>query len=172
MDDRKRNSSSNQGGFKHARTRFLSHAPGERVGRLPAHALHPPRKAHDTWHSAPNHMEPPSAAPRPGLRDACCHPCLCKCVMYVGCVSVPRDEWDRIPDIIASAWSHLSHLTPNTNVRGGGTDNHSSSLACVVLEGHGRHGCGHQIASTGLLLPAGALVYSDGLTGHSNCFCS
>lgn len=109
-----------QPGRFQARTRFLSHAPGERVGRLPAHALHPPRKAHDTWHSAPNHMEPSSAAPRPGLRDACCHPCLCKCVIiYVRCVSVPRDEWDRLPDIIASAWSHLtSHLTPNTNTRG------------------------------------------------------
>ena len=48
-----------QPGRFQARTRFLANVQGERVGRLPAHALHPPRKAHDTWHSAPNHWSHP-----------------------------------------------------------------------------------------------------------------
>lgn len=44
-------------------------------------------------------------------------------------VSVPRNEWDCMPDIASPG----SHLTPNTNTRG-------HRLACVVLEGHGMHG--------------------------------
>ena len=45
----------------------------------------------------------------------CCHPCLgVQCNVWVG-VSVPRDEWDRGSDIIASAWSHLIPRTRTKN---------------------------------------------------------
>ena len=56
------------------------------------------------------------------------------------CVPVPRDEWDRLPDIIASAWSHL---TPNTNIRGVGQIVAAASLV-RFWKAHGRHGAGNQ----------------------------
>ena len=124
--DRKRNSSSNQGGFKHA-PRFLSHAQGERVGSLPAHALLPPRKAHDTWHSAPNHMEPPSAAPRPGLRDAA--------AIHV-CANVYSAERRMGPPTRCYCLCLVSSHPERIAIYGVGGTNHGSSLACAaVLEG-------------------------------------
>ena len=124
--DRKRNSSSNQGGFKHA-PRFLSHAQGERVGSLPAHALLPPRKAHDTWHSAPNHMEPPSAAPRPGLRDAA--------AIHV-CANVYSAERRMGPPTRCYCLCLVSSRPERIAIYGVGGTNHGSSLACAaVLEG-------------------------------------
>jgi hypothetical protein len=100
---RERISSSNQ--LFQARTR-LARTPGGRVGRLPAGVTIAEKSTrYDTWHSAPNHMEPPSAAPRPGLRDAATH--VCECVSA-------EERMDCIPDI-GHPWSHL---IPNTSTRG------------------------------------------------------
>ena len=118
---RERISSSNQ--LFQARTR-LACTPGGRVGRLPAGVtLAEKSTRYDTWHSAPNHMEPPSAAPRPGLRDAATH--VCECVSA-------EERIDCIPDI-GHPWSHL---IPNTSKRGLGQPR---LCASAVLEGHRRH---------------------------------
>jgi hypothetical protein len=140
--DRKRNSSSNQGGFKHA-PRFLSHAQGERVGSLPAHALLPPRKAHDTWHSAPNHMEPPSAAPRPGLRDAA--------AIHV-CANVYSAERRMGPPTRYYCLCLVSSHPEHQYTGWVGQIMAAASLVPPFWKAHGRHGAGnHPGLSDGLL---------------------
>lgn len=126
--DRKRISSSKQ---LFQRTHPLPRTPGGRVGSLPARALHRARKGrewdggYDTWHSAPNHMEPPSsAAPCPGSRDAA-NP-RGGSVQGMICVAVPRANGTRC--LI------LPLILPRTRTDG------VHRFACVLLEGHGSLG--------------------------------
>jgi len=112
-----------QPGRFQARTRFLVSSrarPGRASRKPPGTRVTPAQKGSrymaQMAPSAPNHMEPLSAAPRPGLRDAAIHVWVCSINynVWVG-VSVPRSEWDRLPDIIASAWSHLIPRTRTKN---------------------------------------------------------
>lgn len=123
--DRKRNSSSNQGGFKHA-PRFLSHAQRERVGSLPAHALLPPKKG--SRYMA-QRTEPHGATLRSatsGVAGCCCHTCLCKCVQ---CRATNGTAYPILLPL-------LGLISPRTPIYGVGGTNHGSSLACAaVLEG-------------------------------------
>ena len=104
-----------QPGRFQARTPFPLARPG-RASRKPpgTRVTLPPRKAHDTWHSAPNHMEPPSAAPRPGLRGGC-HPCLCKCVTRMCMCQCRGTNGTAYPILLPL----LGLISPRTRTYGG-----------------------------------------------------
>lgn len=129
-----------QPGRFQARTRFLSHAQGERVGSLPAHALHSRRErltihgtAHRTTWSHPPQRHVRGCGMLPSMSVQMCNlqGCVCQCRGTNG---------TRLPDIIASAWSHL---TPNTNIRAVGQIMAAASLVWF-WKAHGRHGAGNQ----------------------------
>ena len=130
-----------QPGRFQARTPFPLARPGRASRKPPGTRVTPAEKG--SRYMA-QRTEPHGATLRSatsGVAGCCCHPCLCKCVTCrCVCVPVPRDEWDRLPDIIASAWSHL---TPNTNIRGVGQIMAAASLVWF-WKAHGRHGAGNQ----------------------------
>jgi len=121
-----------QPGRFQARTRFLSHAQGERVGSLPAHALHSRRErltihgtAHRTTWSHPPQRHVRGCGMLPSMSVQMCNLQVCVCASAEGRMGPPTRCY-----CLCLVSSHPEH----EYTRGGGT-NHGSSLACVVLEG-------------------------------------
>ena len=133
-----------QPGRFQARTPFPLARPG-RASRKPpgTRVTLPPRKAHDTWHSAPNHMEPPSAAPRPGLRDAA--------AIHV-CANVYSAERRMGPPTRCYCLCLVSSHPEHQYTGWVGQIMAAASLVPPFWKAHGRHGAGnHPGLSDGLL---------------------
>lgn len=129
-----------QPGRFQARTRFLSHAQGERVGSLPAHALHSRRErltihgtAHRTTWSHPPQRHVRGCGMLPSMSVQMCNlqVCVCQCRGTNG---------TAYPILLPL----LGLISPRTRIYGGVGQIMAAASLVWFCKAHGRHGAGNQ----------------------------